>query len=383
MGGFHPTLCPEEAAEFADSIVIGEAEETWPELISDLKKGDLKRVYKQAGRPDFSGSHPDKTIYKGKKYLDLGLVEAGRGCRFSCEFCSVQSYFRRTYRMRQTEDVIADVKSSGKRVIFFVDDNIAASPQQAKRLLTELIPLKVRWIGQASINIAKDEEFLDLLERSGCFALLIGLETLDRESLREMNKQINSIEGGVEQALRKIQKHSIRLYPTFIFGYPEDDENTFSQALGFAKRNRFLLTAFNHLTPFPGTPLYGRLERSGELVYERWWLDPRYTYGESPVRTKHLDHKQLKALCVSTRRSFYSISSIIQRMINRVNCNSLSSLITYVTLNAMFSREIDQRTGLPLGDESFKGDLMKIERPGQSTHLNRADQSSRKTGEMT
>ena len=137
---------------------------------------------------------------------------------------------------------------------------------QAKEFFRALIPLKVRWVSQASINAAHDEEFLQLIKASGCQGLLIGFETLNEENLRRMRKGFNLMNGGYEKALANLRRHGIRLYVTFILGYDEDRVDTTEETLAFAKRHNFYIVAFNHLTPFPGTPLYQRLKAEGQVA---------------------------------------------------------------------------------------------------------------------
>ncbi|MGH9201335.1 MAG: B12-binding domain-containing radical SAM protein, partial [Vicinamibacterales bacterium] len=164
MGGFHPTLVPEEASEYAESIVIGEAEGLWPDVVDDFRNGALRRVYRQPRRPALSGLRPDRSIFAGKRYLPVGLVEAGRGCHFRCEFCAIQSYFSNTQTRRPIDEILEEVRRVKKPLIFFVDDNITSNMEQAKEFFRALVPLKVRWVSQASINAAHDEEFLRLIK---------------------------------------------------------------------------------------------------------------------------------------------------------------------------------------------------------------------------
>ena len=153
---------------------------------------------------------------------------------------------------------------------------------QAKEFFRALIPLKIRWVSQASINAAHDEEFLRLIKASGCQGLLIGFESLNPDTLRRMRKSFNMMHGGYEQALANLRRHELRLYVTFILGYDDDGGDTLTETLAFAERHKFYIVAFNHLTPFPGTPLYDRLKAEGRLLYDRWWLDPAYRYGMVP-----------------------------------------------------------------------------------------------------
>jgi radical SAM superfamily enzyme YgiQ (UPF0313 family) len=362
MGGFHPTLVPEESSEYAESIVIGEAERLWPTVLDDFRNGQLRRVYRQPKRPPLTELRPDRSIFAGKRYLPLGLVEAGRGCHFRCEFCAVQAYFGNTQTRRPVEEIIDEIRRIKKPLIFLVDDNITSNMEQAKEFFRALIPLKIRWVSQASINAAHDEEFLRLIKASGCKGLLIGFETLNPENLRRMRKSFNTMKGGYEKALENLRKHSIPLYATFILGYDEDNGDTLRETLAFAERHRFYIVAFNHLTPFPGTPLYERLRQEGRLLYDRWWLDPEYRYGMVPFTPRGMTAEQVKNRCIEARQSFYSLGSILRRGFDfQVNARNFFMWTHFFSINLLFRSEVLQRKDFPLGDESFTGPLLKAQ----------------------
>jgi radical SAM superfamily enzyme YgiQ (UPF0313 family) len=360
MGGFHPTLVPEETSEHAESIVIGEAEQLWPEVIDDFRNGRLRPVYRQTGRPSLSNVRPDRSIFAGKRYLPVGLVEAGRGCHFRCEFCAIQSYFSNTQTRRPIEDIVEEVRRIRKPLIFFVDDNITSNMEQAKEFFRALIPLKIRWVSQASINAAHDEEFLRLIKASGCQGLLIGFESLNPDNLRRMRKSFNMMHGGYERALENLKRHEIRLYVTFILGYDDDHGDTLERTLAFAEQHKFYIVAFNHLTPFPGTPLYDRLSAEGRLLYERWWLDPAYRYGMVPFAPRGMTAEEVEQRCIEARQRFYSFSSIARRSLDfKVNSRTFFMWSHFFSINLLFRSEVLQRKGFPLGDESYTAPLLK------------------------
>ena len=360
MGGFHPTLVPDEAAEYAESIVMGEAEALWPTVIEDFRNGRLRPEYRQSKRPSLSGLRPDRTIFAGKRYLPVGLVEAGRGCHFRCEFCAIQTYFSNTQTRRPTEEIVDEIRRIRKPLIFFVDDNITSNMDQAKAFFRALIPLRIRWVSQASINAAHDDEFLQLIKASGCQGLLIGFETLNPENLRKMRKSFNLMNGGYERALANLRRHGIRLYVTFILGYDDDDGDTLEKTLAFAERHRFYIVAFNHLTPFPGTPLYDRLKMEGRLLYDRWWLDPEYRYGMVPFAPRGISASQVEQRCVEARQRFYRIASILRRSLDfETNSRNWFMWTHFFSINLLFRSEVLQRSGFPLGDEAYDAPLVK------------------------
>jgi radical SAM superfamily enzyme YgiQ (UPF0313 family) len=360
MGGFHPTLVPHETSEYAETIVVGEAEGLWPEVLRDFRGGRLRRVYKQAKRPALTGLRPDRSIFEGKRYLPVGLVEAGRGCHLQCEFCAIQAYFKNTQTRRPADEIIEEIRRIKKPLIFFVDDNITSNMEQAKEFFRKLIPLKIRWVSQASINAAHDEEFLRLIKASGCQGLLIGFETLNPENLKRMRKSFNMMKGGYEKALENLRRHEIRLYVTFILGYDEDNGDTLRETLAFAQRHKFYIVAFNHLTPFPGTPLYKRLEKEGRLLYDRWWLDPGYRYGMVPFAPRGITAQEVKDRCIEARQGFYGFRSIFQRGLDfKVNSKNWFMWSHFFSINLLFRSEVLQRKDFPLGDEAYTAPLVK------------------------
>ncbi|MCP4663334.1 MAG: B12-binding domain-containing radical SAM protein, partial [bacterium] len=253
MGGFHATLCPDEVMDHCETIVLGEAEDLFPEVIDDYRHGRPRKSYRATERPQLGRVEADRSIYRGKRYLPIGLVESARGCRFRCDFCAVQSMFDATQTHHPADRVAAEVARVRRpgQMIFFIDDNLTSDVTAAKELMRALIPLNVRWVSQASIDVAWDEEALELMRRSGCQGLLVGFESLDPKSLAAMNKRFNLMRGGPREALARFRRFGIRIYGTFIFGYDHDTRESFRSAVEFCRQEGFYIAAFNHITPFP------------------------------------------------------------------------------------------------------------------------------------
>jgi len=360
MGGFHATLCPEEVSQYAEAVVIGEAELVWHDLLKDAERGTLKTYYQAGQRCPLVGIKADRSIYHGKRYLPVTLLETSRGCDFQCEFCAIQEVFNHKYLQRSVEDIVTEIKGlDRKRLFFFVDDNIASDIKQAKELLKALIPLKIRWVSQMSINAAHDEELLALLRAAGCLGVLIGFESLNSENLKRMNKSFNEMDGGYEKALSNLRKYDLRLYITFVFGYDLDTPESFQESVDFAIKHRFYIGAFNHLTPFPGTPLYRRLETEGRLLYEKWWLDDDYSYNKLPFKPATLTALQVQDGCIQAREQFYRFSSIAKRSMNKVNRSDLKMWASFFGINWAIRKEIHSRKHYPLGDENWTGEMIK------------------------
>ncbi len=351
MGGYHATLVPDEVAGEADAVVLSDGEAVWPGLLADVRRGGLRKQYDGRSSTGPLVVAPRRGIFSGKPYLPLGLVESGRGCRFSCDFCAVTAFSRATYRARPVKDVAREIEATGHRRVFIVDDNLTADLEQTKALLRELVPLKVQWVGQASIHVAEDPEVLDLLEKSGCAVLLVGFESIDRDCLRAMNKAFNRGPGGFEVAIRRLRDKGVKLYATFVFGYDTDPPDVFERTFDFAMQQRFFVAAFNALQPFPGTPLYRRLEQEGRLLYDRWWLEPGYRFGTVAYRPRNTEPEALYAALMDMRRRFFSYRGIVWRGLDlEANARSLGSAGLHLLVNHLLRRELDEKWRTPLGD---------------------------------
>jgi radical SAM superfamily enzyme YgiQ (UPF0313 family) len=357
LGGVHPTLCPDEAAEFAESVVVGPAEGIWPLLVDDYRHGRPEKVYVAAESGSSAGLGPDRSIFRGRRYLPIGLVEGGRGCTFRCDFCAVGAYHRGSLTWRPVDQVVREMVSVAgeRRLVFLVDDNIAADPPRAKELFRALRPHRLRWVSQCSVHAAHDEEFLDLMMKSGCQGVLTGFESLSPTTLQTMNKAFNTTVLHADGALQSLARHRVPLFGTFIFGYDEDTVESFEDTVAFARDQRMCLAAFNHVIPFPATPLYERLESQGRLLYPRWWLEERYRFNDVPFRPARMAPFELRERCLRARRSFYSIGSILQRASGRANRSRAFMLRNYLPLNILHRLDVDRRNGYPLGDTGWTG----------------------------
>jgi radical SAM superfamily enzyme YgiQ (UPF0313 family) len=348
MGGYHPTAIPEEVEMFADAVMIGNTETTWPQIIRDLREKTLQKRY--YGRPGYAVV-PDRSIFAGKNYLPLGLVETGRGCPFQCEFCVISSYYQSRYYPRPINDVVEDIKRSGRQYFFLVDDNIIADPQYAIQLCKELAQLNIIWASQASLNVAKDRELLRWLAKSGCRVLLIGFESCEEENLQQMNKAWIKRIGERDELVQRIHDAGISIYATFVFGFDHDTPASFEKALAFSEKHGFFFAAFNHLLPFPGSRLYERLRRENRLLAEKWWLEPGYEYGKIVFTPKNMAPQELSDRCADARRRFFRFASIAKRGMQLMRRHPpLRLFAAYWLQNFNLRKEVDGRLGLPIGE---------------------------------
>lgn len=318
LGGIHASMVPEEAQAHADSVAVGEAETLWTAIIADADADRLEPIYRAEGFSDFKHPRlPRRDILDPRGYWLPNTVQTARGCPHNCSFCTVTLFNGRRLRMRELDNVLAEVESlprsklTGRKLVAFVDDNIGANPSRAKELFKALTPMKIWWGSQACVTFANDEELVALAAESGCRFLLVGFETLSPEALAEIGKRQNKVEQ-YENALRMFRKHGILVTGTFIFGLDSDDEAAFSSTLEFAVRNKLVLAQFGMLSPYPGTRVYRRL-LDEDRVEPKFWSVP---FWENRVvfEPKRMSRE---TLCESTYwmgRSFYSCRSILKRL---------------------------------------------------------------------
>lgn len=353
MGGYHASFLPEEALEHADAVVVGDGEAAWPKVLADAAGGRLKPVYKDDPYPALDDMMPDRSIFRGKRYAPTVSVQYGRGCRFNCDFCSIRAFYGSNLRQRPVERVVEDIERSGRDFIIMVDDNLFVDTDKAKELFRALIPLNIRWACQASIDVTRDAELVDLMARSGCIATLIGFEALTPESLKDINKGWNLKWCSYEDAIATLQGAGIMIYGTFVHGCDHDDVGVFDTAVEFAMRHKFFLANFNPLTPTPGARLYDRLKAEGRLIHERWWVDPTYRYGEATFRPLRMTEQELTDGCYRARTRFNTIGSIASRMLDlKANMRSPRHASLYLLANSISRREVHAKQARTLGAAS-------------------------------
>jgi len=268
LGGMQPTLIPDETIPHADAIFIGDAESQWAQVVEDARGGQLKPVYRApVGRPQ-TGTLTRRDLFEGKGYLPVTLLQFSRGCRFACTFCAVSAYFDRTQYCRDVREVVQEIEAQDRKFLFFVDDNLLSDHEAAKELFRALIPLKVRWVSQGSIDMTRDRELMDLMVRSGCVGLVVGFESIGNENLRLMKKAPNLVGGfkGYEEQVEIIRDYGLQLWAAFTLGHDYDTRDSIERTLEFALENKFCFAAFNILVAYPNTPLYRKLESEGRLL---------------------------------------------------------------------------------------------------------------------
>jgi radical SAM superfamily enzyme YgiQ (UPF0313 family) len=350
MGGYHPTFLPDEVLQFADAVVVGDAEGVWPQVLEDARRGQLQPLYRQDRFPALGGVLPDRSIFRGKRYAPVTLVQYGRGCKYNCNFCSIRAFYGTVLRQRPVTEVVDEIRRCRSRTIFLVDDNIFVDIPRAVELFEALIPLRIAWSCQVSIDIAHEPALVRLMARSGCINALIGFESLNRDNLAQMRKAWNLRYHDYQTSIEVFRKAGIMIYGTFVFGYDHDTTASFDEAVAFAIRNKFYLANFNPLTPTPGADLYRQLRQENRLIYERWWLDPGFRYGHATFHPRGMTADELTAGCLRARLRFNTWCSLWRRALApRTNLRSPFRLGVYLLSNLISRREILSKQGRRLG----------------------------------
>jgi len=273
LGGIHPSMLPYEAIEHADAVVIGEAENVWRKIVEDFRENRLRPFYKSSELPELKNLPiPRWDLLKNKRYF-YHTVQTTRGCPYNCEFCTVKAMFGGKYRYKPVKDTIKEVETLldiEKKLFFFVDDNFIGNRKHTKELLRELIPLKIVYFAQVSLNLARDEELLSLLAESGCRKVIIGFESLVNANLRQMGKDKSYKAEQYAEDIMNIQSWGIEIQGFFIFGYDFDDETVFEKTVDFINSTDLAVPILSVLTPFPGTQLFQRFDKQGRLLYNNW-----------------------------------------------------------------------------------------------------------------
>lgn len=353
MGGMHATLVPDEVAQHADSVYTGDGESLWAQVVADARAGRLLPRYDGGlATPQAGGVRPRRDLYTGKGYLPLSLIQFCRGCPNKCEFCAVGAYFNHRCSTRPVDEVIEEIKSQPRRNLFFVDDNFIADPDAAKELLAALIPLKVRWVSQVTVDHTRDPDLLRLFVASGCMGNVIGFESLDPENLRQMRKGHNlRAFDRYADAVAKLRAHRLQTWAAFVLGYDHDTRESIRATCEWAIQQRFTFAAFNILTPYPATALYDRLAAEGRLLYDgKWWLHPDYRFNHAAFRPARMTADELTDAGWECRRQWSSPGSILRRAFEpHTNMASLYRFGLYCAYNPLFRREAFKKQSMRLG----------------------------------
>ena len=317
IGGMHASALPNEALKHADSVVVGEAENIWGNLLQDFKDRKLRPLYKSEdvfdmGKsviPDFSGVRLNRYVRPPFANKPLFPIQITRGCPFNCDFCAVTSFFGGSFRVKPIEQVLKEIKHYKATYYFFVDDNIIGQPEYAKELFKALIPLKINWFGQFSTTLVKFPELARLAAKSGCGSAFLGIESISTKNLKSVNKNFNKTKE-YTKLFQLLNKVHIRPWASIIFGFDEDDESIFEKTVRFLIKNRVGRATFFLLTPLPGTKLFTRLNNSKRIVNYDW---NDYDLAHAVIKPKLMSGQQLENGLWHAYRKFFTIPKILIR----------------------------------------------------------------------
>jgi radical SAM superfamily enzyme YgiQ (UPF0313 family) len=356
IGGIHPTLLPEEGARHADSVVTGDAETVWRSVVEDAREGRLQsRYHGEPGVGQTGGVRPRRDLFAGKGYLPVTMIQFSRGCRFRCDFCAVSRYFDGRQFIREIDETLREIeeeKGRKKKFFFFVDDNIAADRKMLKELCGALIPMKIKWVSQASLDVTGDRELMSLMRDSGCLGHVMGFESITLDSLREAGKSPNLYRWSrYEEETRILRQYGLQTWAAFTLGYDHDTLQGIEATVEFALKHRFAFAAFNILMPYPGTPLYRDLQEQHRLLYdERWWLHPSYRFNNAAFIPKSMTPEELTEACHSARKRFNSIPALLRRFSDvELNMRSLWRTVSYWAYAMLFRKEVGKKHGMKFG----------------------------------
>ncbi|MDF0645536.1 MAG: radical SAM protein [Nitrospira sp.] len=343
LGGVHPTYCPDEALQYADAIVCGEAEDLWPQLVADYEAGTLQRTYRMTSFPTLEHyKSPRVELLSPDSYMTRQCSFTTRGCHFDCEFCSVSPFNGKTTRRRPVEEVVTELQNVQRwirselverlrdepiwkafllglrirvgiedgSIVAFVDDLHNSNRAYCRELWTALKPLKIKWGCQSTLFLADDEEMVKLAAESGCVSVFVGMESLDEDCLDETNKPFNRVKK-FSQEIKMFHDYGIMVNPGIVFGFDNDDEAVFERAVEFLTKNQVELAYFNVLTPLPGTALYERYNSAGR-IFDRDWS--KYDGKHVVFRPSRMTPEQLQEGFHWANHQFYSLPNIFNRL---------------------------------------------------------------------
>ncbi len=320
MGGIHATMCVDEVNTRVDSVVTGEAEGIWPQVLEDARHGSLKRRY-DGGFAEINDVPFARHDLLATGYA-CGAIQTTRGCPLNCSFCSVTAFNGAHYRQRPIPDVVREFQSVREKRVLVVDDNlIGTHPEhiaRAKDLFRAMAQANLRkeWIAQATINFADDEELLALAAKAGCSGVFIGFESPTPEGLRELGKKFNLLKGrDFRASVRRIQRHHILVAGSFIIGLDIDEPGIGKRIAEVA--NQYGVDYLNalFLTPLPGTRLWDQMKSEGRIALDTFPEDWKYYTLTFPVaRYKHLSLDGIIQEMISCNRKYYSMPCILRRL---------------------------------------------------------------------
>lgn len=311
LGGLHPTSMSFEAAQHADAVCIGPAETVWHEILEDFEHGRLKKFYR--GRCEGSAALvplPRRDLMNPRAYLLRHTMVTSRGCPHACDFCYKSSFWGPTYyEPRPMAEIERELSRVDDRLVFFLDDNLLANRRHARALFEVLRGSGIVWQAAASLDVARDPQYLEEAYRAGCRSLFVGFESLSPENMRGNNKPVNATTDYAD-VCRRFHDAGIMINGSFVFGFDCDGPDVFDRTVEFTIENKILTASFHILTPLPGTRTFARLDAEGRILHRNWNLYDTY---HAVYRPQRMTPERLEAGYREARGKFASWNSILRR----------------------------------------------------------------------
>ncbi len=336
-GGPHATFWPDEALTHCDAVLVGEAESVWTELLDDAERGALQRIYRGKPLPLNDNPTPRYDLLPGRFFVRR-VVQATRGCPFSCSFCTVPT-INPGFRLRPVEMVLQDIAYNNfrhwwqRKIVWFWDDNLTANRAYVKALLRAMIPLKKWWLTQASMDIARDEELLDLMEKSGCIGVFFGIETFGEESLKDANKRQNKVKH-YKDCVEALHRHGIAVMAGFIAGFDGDTPASIVQMADRLDEIGVDVPFLSILTPYKGTPLHTKMEAEGRMLQERGW--EFYNGYNVTFRPRTMSAQELLQAHRALWKTAFSLRYSLRRMIRSAQRLRLGAIFLSLAMNGFY-----------------------------------------------
>lgn len=315
LGGYHVSYNYEEAIKYADTIIIGQADETWVSFLNDYSKGKPKKKYVQIKTPCLTNiPWPRWDLVKKDKYLNVRTIQTSRGCPRNCTFCQVSDNMFASNN-RPIDEVIDEIKSLNTKQFMFLDPNFFADEKYSAELMERLKKLRKEWACLSTVNTAKNTKLLRLMKQSGCIGVLVGFETVCQDNLNSMNKRHNQIDNYMD-CVSQFHKYGISVLACFVLGFDNDTKETFKATVDFIKKSGIDLIRFSALTPFPGTTLYKELDKQGRIICKDW---ERYDFQNIVFKPKNMSVEDLYKGLKYCWQETYTYKEILRRAFNAKN----------------------------------------------------------------
>ncbi|MEW6405913.1 MAG: radical SAM protein, partial [Chloroflexota bacterium] len=342
LGGIHPSALPAEAAQHADTVVLGEGEGVWPELLRDFQQGKLQPIYRGRVQMDLDAlPFPRRELIRNPDmYVTTKAIAATRGCPNTCAFCAAGVGLIKKYRKRSVENVIRELEQVPGDIADFVDDNTGCDPEYFKALMRAMIPLRLKWSTSVSVNALEDAETINLAAKSGCYSLGVGFESLSPKTLASIRKDKTNRPERYAECIRRAQEAGMAAWGNFIVGFDEDTGESIREVVDFVNRTNLEIACVYILVPYPGSAIYKQYRNEGRLLHQNWrYYEP--ADGPCVYIPKQMTPDELMDSYLEINERLYSWKSILRRLARSKSFPSFGTL-------AALHINIQNRRAIPL-----------------------------------